>query len=84
MIKQKKVIGKFKDEASSIAITHFVALRSKMYSYKTDNKKIDRTAKGIKQIVIKKTIKMYYSITNKFIIKWELLQETIINLEVIN
>ena len=69
MIKQKKVIGEIKEEASSIAITHFVALRSKMYSYKTDNKKIDRTAKGIKQIVIKKTIKMYYSITNEFIIK---------------
>ena len=44
LIKQKKVIGEIKEEASSKAITHFVALRSKMYSYKTDNKKIDRTA----------------------------------------
>ena len=42
--KTKKVIGEIKEEASSKAITHFVALRSKMYSYKTDNKKIDRTA----------------------------------------
>ena len=35
----KKVIGKFKDEAASIPITEFVGLRSKMYSYIKDNKK---------------------------------------------
>ena len=29
----KKVIGKFKDEAAGIPITEFVGLRSKMYSY---------------------------------------------------
>ena len=33
-IKQiKKVIGKFKDEASGIPIKEFIGLRSKMYSY---------------------------------------------------
>ena len=30
----KKVIGKFKDEASGIPINKFIGLRSKMYSYK--------------------------------------------------
>ena len=35
----KKVIGKFKDEAAGIPITEFVGLRSKMYSYIKDNQK---------------------------------------------
>ena len=52
----KKVIGKFKDEASSIPITEFVGLRSKMYSYIKDNDQGGKTAKGIKKIVIKKDI----------------------------
>ena len=33
----KKVIGKFKDEAEGIPIVEFVGLRSKMYSYITDD-----------------------------------------------
>ena len=60
----KKVIGKFKDEASGDPITEFVGLKSKMYSYKTDcccgteNKDCDhgkenKTAKGVKKNVIK-------------------------------
>ena len=40
-----------------------------MYSHNTDDEKSDRTSKGIKKIVIKKAIKMYYSITNKCVIK---------------
>ena len=52
----KKVIGKFKDEAAGIPITSFVGLRSKMYSYIKDNDKGGKTAKGIKKIVIKKDI----------------------------
>ena len=48
----KKVIGKFKDEACGIPIKEFVGLRSKMYSYVKDNKKEARTAKGIKKVVI--------------------------------
>ena len=43
----KKVIGKFKDEAAGIPIVEFVGLRSKMYSYLKDNDKKARTAKGI-------------------------------------
>ena len=53
----KKVIGKFKDEAAGIPITEFVGLRSKMYSYLKDNEKEARTAKGIKKVVINKEIK---------------------------
>ena len=53
----KKVIGKFKDEASGVPITEFVGLRSKMYSYLKDNEKGGKTAKGIKKNVIKNNIK---------------------------
>ena len=53
----KKVIGKFKDEACGIPITEFVGLRSKMYSYVKDNNKGGMTAKGIKKNVIKKDIR---------------------------
>ena len=52
----KKVIGKFKDEASGIPIVEFVGLRSKMYSYMKDNKQGSRTAKGIKKNVIKQQL----------------------------
>ena len=45
----KKVIGKFKDEASGTPIIEFIGLRSKMYSYLKDNEKTERTAKGIKK-----------------------------------
>ena len=53
----KKVIGKFKDEAAGIPITEFVGLRSKMYSYIKDNHKGGKTAKGIKKNTIKNDIK---------------------------
>ena len=53
----KKVIGKFKDEAAGIPITEFVGLRSKMYSYIKDNQKGGKTAKGIKKNIIKSQIK---------------------------
>ena len=36
----KKVIGKFKDEAAGVPIVEFVGLRSKMYSYIKDNNSI--------------------------------------------
>ena len=51
----KKVIGKFKDEAAGEPITEFVGLKSKMYSYKTETKN-NKTAKGIKKNVIKSEI----------------------------
>ena len=53
----KKVIGKFKDEACGIPIKEFVGLRSKMYSYVKDNKKGGKTPKGIKKNIINNNIK---------------------------
>ena len=53
----KKVIGKFKDEAACIPITEFVGLRSKMYSYMKDNQKGGKTAKRINKNIIKTNIK---------------------------
>ena len=52
----KKVIGKFKDEAAGMPIVEFVGLRSKMYSYMKDNEQGSRTAKGIKKNVIKQEL----------------------------
>ena len=53
----KKVIGKFKDEAAGTPIVGFVGLKSKMYSYITDDdEKSGRTAKGIKKNVIKQEL----------------------------
>ena len=57
----KKVIGKFKDEAAGVPVCEFVGLRSKMYSYIKDNQKglkiEQKTAKGIKKNIIKNNIK---------------------------
>ena len=53
----KKVIGKFKDEAASIPIVEFVGLKSKMYSYIKNDEKGDKTAMGIKKNVIKNDLK---------------------------
>ena len=53
----KKVIGKFKDEAASTPIVEFVGLKSKMCSYTKNDEKGGKTAKGIKKNVIKNYIK---------------------------
>ena len=53
----KKVIGKFKDEAAGVPVVEFVGLRSKMYSYVKDNDECGKTAKGIKKNIITKNIK---------------------------
>ena len=53
----KKVIGKFKDEACGIQIVKFIGLKSKMYAYIKDNEKGGKTTKGIKENVIKNNIK---------------------------
>ena len=50
----KKVIGKFKDEACRMPITEFVVRR---YSYVKDDERGGRTAKGIKKNVIKNNIR---------------------------
>ena len=46
-----------KDELGGEIITEFTALRPKIYSYLTDNDKIDKKAKGTKKCVINKMIK---------------------------
>ena len=53
----KKIIGKFKDEACGILIVEFVCLKSKMYSYIKSDRRGGKTAKGIKKNVIKNNIK---------------------------
>ena len=52
----KKVIGKFKDEAAGKQLTYFVGLRPKMYSFKDDDEVETRKAKGVKKNVIKKSL----------------------------
>ena len=56
-LENKKVIGKFKDETAGDAIIEFVGLKSKMYSYKTENKE-NKTAKGVKKNVIKSELSL--------------------------
>ncbi|CAB3978273.1 Gastrula zinc finger [Paramuricea clavata] len=46
----KKVIGKFKDEAEGVPVVEFVGLRSKMYSYVKESGGGGMTAKGVKKI----------------------------------
>ena len=53
----KKIIGKFKDEAAGVPITEFIGLKSKMYSYVKENQTGGKTAKGIKKNVIKNDVK---------------------------
>ena len=55
--KKKKVIGLMKDELGGKIMTKFVALRSKPYSYLTDDCKEDKKTKGTKKYVIKQRLK---------------------------
>ena len=57
MGRNKKVIGLMKDELDGKIITEFITLRSKTYSYLTDDGKEGKKAKGTKNCVIKKMIK---------------------------
>ena len=58
----KKVIGMFKDEVAGRQITHFVGLRSKIYSFKVEDTSkasepgVTKKCKGIKKNVVKKSI----------------------------
>ena len=52
----KKVIGLMKDELGGKIITEFVALRPKLYAYKTITSEEDKKCKGIKKCVVKKTL----------------------------
>ena len=55
--KNKKVIGLMKDELGGKIMTEFVALRTKTYSYLTDDCEEDKKAKGTKKCVIKRRLK---------------------------
>ena len=46
----KKIIGKFKDEACGISITEFIGLKSKMYSYVKDNEKVEGLLRALKRM----------------------------------
>jgi uncharacterized C2H2 Zn-finger protein len=51
----KKVLGKFKDEANSVPVRSFVGLRAKMYAMKYGDKVLKR-AKGVKRYALAKKI----------------------------
>ena len=51
-----KKIGLMKDELGGKIMTEFVALRAKLYAYKTLEKKEEKKCKGIKKCVVKKTL----------------------------
>ena len=52
----KKVIGKFKDEAAGKQITHFVGLRPKLYTYKIEGQGEKQRTKGVTKCVMKKSL----------------------------
>jgi hypothetical protein len=54
-MKNKKKLGKMKDEAKGEHISHFVGLRAKMYSYKVGGCVVKR-AKGIKNGAVTRKI----------------------------
>jgi len=49
----KKVLGKFKDEAAGSIITEFVGLRAKLYAYRKHDGKEDKRCKGVSKSVVK-------------------------------
>ncbi|KAL9971964.1 hypothetical protein ACROYT_G018195 [Oculina patagonica] len=54
--KNKKVLGKMKDECAGKPIAECVCLRPKMYSILTEDQKKIKKAKGVKKCVVKKKI----------------------------
>jgi len=56
LAKNKKELGKFKDETNSVPIAEWVGLRSKLYSMKLVNGKTKETLKGVKRSFVKKHI----------------------------
>ena len=52
--KNKKVIGRFKDELGGEIMTEFCALRAKAYAYKLDDDTKMKKAKGTKKCIVKR------------------------------
>ena len=56
--KNKKVVGKMKDEIGGKIMTEFASLRPRIYSYLMDDGDNAKKAKGIKKCVIKQNLKL--------------------------
>ena len=54
--KNKKIIGKFKDELGGKIMNEFCALRAKTYSFKLDDDTENKRAKGTKKCIVKREI----------------------------
>ena len=54
--KNKKGVGKFKDELGGKILTEFCALRAKAYAYKLDDDTEKKKAKGTKKCIVKREI----------------------------
>ncbi|XP_071444738.1 uncharacterized protein [Hetaerina americana] len=52
----EKVVGKMKDECEGKPMTHFVGLRSKLYSYRIQGANEGKRAKGVKKSTIDKSL----------------------------
>ncbi|XP_051161514.1 uncharacterized protein LOC127281705 [Leptopilina boulardi] len=51
-----KILGLMKDECSGKIITEFVGLRSKMYSIRVNGQDFTKKVKGVRAVIVKKTI----------------------------
>lgn len=54
--RNKKVLGKFKDEVNGDIMEEFVGLMSKVYAFKTVNNNVTKKAKGVKKSCLKKNL----------------------------
>ena len=54
--KNKKILGKFKDELGGKIMTEFCALRTKAYAYKLDDDTEKKKTKGTKKCILKREI----------------------------
>ena len=75
----EKVIGLMKDELGGAKMTEFIALRSKLYSYRKLDGAEDKKCKGIKKCMVKKTLTFDdykncpFSSTNRSTFRWQLM-----------